>query len=165
MKKILMLALCFTLASSTTAIFAAKDGDSHDSHGGGHEHHLSLFNGVTTTINPAGSHYYTIGLDYEKFLFNGAAGIGVLLDVATDFAHDPLIIAAVPLSAHFGHLRIFLAPGFEFAHGHSEFMTRVGLGYDFDLGGIYLTPTVSFDYIYSPGYMSLVYGVAVGVAF
>ena len=173
MKKALMLTLSLTLALSTTAITAAPETHGTDSHGetaghdshAGHDRHLSIFYGATTTLDAAPHNYFTVGLDYERKLFDGVAGIGVLFDVATDGSNTHTV-AGIPISGHFlDGLKVYVAPAMAFSHGASEFMIRGGVGYDFVVDGIYITPMVSVDYLFTSASLSAVYGIALGASF
>lgn len=122
--------------------------------------HIGLFSGATSNLD-AKHTYFTVGGDYEHRLGH-LFGVGLLADFV--FAsHLETILGGVLFFHPIGSLKFLLAPAVELTEGHSVFVARAGLGYDFHLGNFSLTPTFNADLI--KGHVSLVYGMAFGLGF
>ena len=114
-------------------------------------HHLGAFAGFVSESRPGKSdeNGYAAGLVYE-FRFHEHWGIsGAVEGLGSDFVRNMTIV--VPASWHpAGGLRFFAGPGYEFTDKKDEFLVRVGLGYEFHLGGKWtLAPEMMFDYVES----------------
>ena len=126
---------------------------------GSHPNHIAVFLGGTDS-ETAGSGF-TIGVDYE-YRFHKNFGIGVMGEYA-DLDHAAWIVG-VPFVLHpWQGLRLTVMPGVEFTDGHSNYLTRVGVGYDFHVGDWSLTPTVNVDFV--DGHQNLIFGIAFGRGF
>ena len=141
-----------------------------------HRHHVSLFLGVTDgpilkEVEREGlepielskdEQEFTIGLDYI-YRLNRLWGVGVLIDYATgDFKSW---VAGVPVVLHAtNQLKFLLAPGFEDRSSESrEFLLRLGVSYDFEIGGFTIAPIFNVDFVDSEEIF--VYGVNLGKGF
>jgi len=74
-------------------------------------------------------------------------GDGILLEaVGTDHARDAILV--VPLNWHpWEWLKLSAAPGVEFVRdGSDEFVVRLGVAYEFELGRWNLAPEISVDF-------------------
>lgn len=123
--------------------------------------HLALFFGATRFEGHA---RFTLGGDFEYRLgfAKNKFGVGALAE--TTFGDHPATIVGGALFVHpVKSIKVILAPGVEFSHGHREFLFRSGLGYDLHVGQASVTPSVSLDFV--SGHVVQVYGVSVGLGF
>ena len=161
----------------------AHHGAHHEAHHGHHARHLAVFSGVTRA---SGESDFTLGADFEYRLphFEGLLGVGALVDAT--FGDGGHVIVAAPLFVHpHGGVKLVAAPGIERVDGggkghggdhagkalaggggkgsHTEFLFRLGVGYDLHLGGWSLTPAYNVDFV--DGHRASVIGVNVGFGF
>ena len=147
-----------------------------------HRHHLSVFLGATTADvevhggeGDAGTQSEggetsgettreteaSIGFDYE-YRLNRTWGIGFLFDYVAGDARTS--VAGIPVFLHpAGGLKLLAAPGIERHEGENEFLVRLGLGYQFDLGRWAITPGANVDFV--DGDQVYVYGLYIGRGF
>lgn len=147
-----------------------------------HRHHLSVFLGATTADvevhggeGEAGAESEegetggettreteaSIGLDYE-YRLNRRWGVGFLFDYVAGDARTS--VAGIPVILHpVGGLKLLAAPGLEHHEGENEFLVRLGLMYDFEVGGWTIAPAVNVDFVDSEE--TYVYGVNIGRGF
>jgi hypothetical protein len=107
-----------------------------------HRHHVSIFVGDS---NERGEDAFTLGLDYE-YRLSKLFGIGALVD----FADEPLDTAVVGVPFFFHatpHLKLLVAPGLEHEHEGDEFLVRLGVIYDFEVGRYTISPAVNVDFV------------------
>ncbi len=157
---------------------AAGEHEEHDFH----RHHLSVFLGATTADvevhggeGDAGTQSEggetsgettreteaSIGFDYE-YRLNRTWGIGFLFDYVAGDARTS--VAGIPVFLHpAGGLKLLAAPGIERHEGENEFLVRLGLGYQFDLGRWAITPGANVDFV--DGDQVYVYGLYIGRGF
>jgi hypothetical protein len=150
-------ALALVLAGTSGAL-AAGGGDG--SHGGGHgKNHIALFVGATDAYHNGTG--VSLGLEYEYRLHN-LLGAGLLVEYS-DLDHNAWVLG-VPFVLHpYKGLRLLVMPGVEFSHGHSNYLTRVGIGYDIPVGDWIMTPAFNVDFVNH--HENLVFGVAIGKSF
>ncbi|MES0490636.1 MAG: hypothetical protein ABUK01_11620 [Leptospirales bacterium] len=165
-KLIAILAILF-LSLSATGLYAEDGEEVHQNEHADHANHLGIFLGATSHLGAHGTTVFTAGLDYER-KFVPLFGAGILFDFPFESEnYEFAMIVAVPLSLHpFAGLKVTVAPGIEYAHSATEFLLRAGLGYDIAIGKYTLTPTLSYDYVFSAHPTSaLVYGLTIGRGF
>ena len=121
---------------------------------------LSLFLGVTHKASESGG---SVGLKYERRL-SDLFGIGLLFESTRSL--DERVVGAPVLYLHpVGDLGVLLAPGVEDADGETVFLFRVGLSWDFELGGGFtLAPEVNYDFVEGSD-DAVIYGFAVAYGF
>lgn len=171
---IISLFLCtITPLSASDFTIQHKDGESHhpkqyhENHQV-HSHHLVVFTGATSNLEAKHTDF-SLGIDYEYRLpvWHNKLGIGLLGELV--FAEHKETIIGVPIFFHpVGSLKFLFAPGMAFTedehgHSHNHFVSRVGLGYDFHIKTISITPGFSADFI--EGHISLIYGISLGIGF
>ena len=147
-----------------------------------HRHHLSVFLGATTgEVEKHGGHgeagtqsegggdtgetetrtEASVGVDYE-YRLSRVWGIGFLFDYVGGGARAS--VAGIPIFLHpIGGLKLLAAPGLEHHEGENEFLVRLGLGYQFDLGRWGFTPGASIDFVGSD--RVYIYGLYIGRGF
>ncbi len=133
-----------------------EDADHEEEHG--HRHHVGLFLGNT---HAGGEDKFTVGVDYE-YRLTPIFGVGGLVDHASG-DHDATIVGGALFVHPWGNSRVLLAPGIEHAHGHNEFLVRVGVSYDFHIGRLTVSPTLNVDFV--DGEENTVYGLTFGYGF
>lgn len=143
--------------------------------------HIATFMGTTyNTHNKAGD--FTLGLDYEfrPSAFGSSLGFGMFGEFV--WADHSEYLLGFPLYYHFDNgTKVLVAPGVVFSEKEyeklnintyervkelrtsTEFLIRFGLGYDFHVNRVSLSPTLSLDYIDS--HLSIIWGVGLGFAF
>ena len=191
MKKTGFFIVCITLIMFCSTGLIAEEHKKHDDHQSSHSfhtYHLALFGGFTSNLDAKHTDF-SIGADLE-YRLSEKFGVGVLVDMV--LADHTETIIEVFLAFHpADNIKLFLAPGFAFAkhevhedEHHSEehfgslnsdeasttsietashFAFRLGASYDFHIGKLSISPTISADFINST--VSLVYGVAIGIGF
>lgn len=169
---------------------AQEHGQGHDSEGEAaeheehafHRHHVAVLLGATTAEVPkhGGEGTFetesggggssgetesvteaTIGIDYE-YRLSWLWGIGALFDYVGRDARASVAAAGVFLHPVAG-LKLLAAPGLEHHEGENEFLFRLGLGYEFEIGRWALTPGASVDFV--DGDEAYVYGLYIGRGF
>lgn len=128
---------------------------------GGHNNHAALFLGATDS--DAGTDP-TVGIEYEYRtpLWDHKIGIGVVAErILGD--HEANVFVAGVVVHPWKDLKLNLSAGQESADGHSEDVTRVGVGYDLHYNNISYGPVYNMDSI--NGHTAHVFGVAVGMGF
>jgi len=156
---------------------AASHADAHL-----HRNHAALFAGATT-FNGHGTHF-SLGGDYLRYLSPGSPwAIGVFGEAV--FAEHTEWAFGMPVHVDvLADLWVRAGPGLELVqvaeleagHGEgsaehadvdtkteAEFLFRIGVGYDFELGGITVSPSMDWDAV--RGADALVWGVNVGRGF
>jgi hypothetical protein len=177
-----LFAVATTLVLSS-ALGAAATGQEHEEHpaseeGAGtheehdfHRHHVSVFLGVTDgEIEKEHGHgegetvdkrNFSMGLDYG-YHFNQRWGVGALVEYeGQDFRTWVAGVAGVLHATR--ALKLIAAPGFERHEGEYEFLFRLGIRYDFEVGRITIAPAFNVDFV--DGEEILVYGVNIGRGF
>ena len=143
--------------------------------------HIATFMGTTyNTHHKAGD--FTLGLDYEfrPSAFGSSLGFGMFGEFV--WADHSEYLLGFPLYYHFDTgVKVLVAPGVMFSEkeyeklnintyervkelrSSTEFLIRIGLGYDFHINRASLSPTLSLDYIDS--HVSIICGISCGIAF
>ena len=157
------------------ALASGHESSEHGEHSF-HRHHFSVFLGVTDgpilkEVEREGlepielskdEQEFTVGLDYI-YRLSQLWGIGVLVDYAGgDFKSW---VAGVPIVLHAtNQLKFMAAPGFEDRSSESrEFLVRLGVSYDFEVGGFTIAPALNVDIVDSEEIY--VYGINLGKGF
>ena len=119
---------------------------------------MELFLGNT---HDEGEDAFSVGVTYE-YRFRKLIGLGALWEYA-DGDFDKWI-AGVPFFLHpYKGLRFEVAPGVEHAESDNEFLVRLGVGYEFEIGRWSITPEFNMDFV--DGEESIVYGISFGYGF
>jgi len=147
-----------------------------------HRHHLSVFLGATTADVELGGEggeagteseegegseetttetEATIGLEYQH-RFSRAWGLALAFEYVGGGARN-WMAGLGPVLHPVAGLELYAGPGFEHNEGENEFVFRVGLGYDFEVGRWSLTPAFNLDFV--DGEHTYVYGAYVGRGF
>ena len=116
---------------------------------------------------------FTVGLDFEHRI-HPLLGVGAVIEYATDDIDSVSLIGVLDLHLWKG-LAIQTGPGVEFvgeeeeeAEGTTsvnrrEFLYRIGMVYEFEIGKLLVIPQVHYDY--SSGKDTVVYATALGFKF
>jgi len=156
-----LLAVSFLLITIYPEIIQAgesKDGLPH--------HHISLLAGLAVETKRAteDENGLAYGFEYE-LRFHEHWGVGVALD---DIRGDSIrnLSVVFPVNLHpKGNWRVLAGPGVEFTDKKDKFMFRLGVGYEFPLGGHWtLAPEVFTDLI-EGGAIIFLGGLAIGYGF
>ena len=121
-------------------------------------HSVGLFAGILD----ADENENVVGLEYE-YKINSKWGVGATYEKAADAHHGDGITSTIA-QAYFhpsGGWRIGAGVGREKVgghHPHTEDLTRLGVSYDFHVGGMGIAPSINFDRV--DGHTAKVYGVA-----
>lgn len=142
-----------------------------------HAHHVAVFGGTTVNLEKSGAHA-TVGLDYVFRLSEGRSPYGVgIFGEAILASHTEWVAGALAYFFPVGGLWFRTGPGMEFVteehegegEGSStlshttEFLYRVGAGYNFGIGSVILAPSVDLDIVRA--HTTLVIGLNVGYGF
>jgi hypothetical protein len=140
----------------------AGDGDEHEFH----RHHVGVFLGAAS--RPENDHHHSDehgfagGIEYE-YRFAKAAGVGVLAEAATGDLRDVVVVGLVFIHPWRG-LQIAAGAGAEISSHDSEFVTRLGAAYEFEIGERFtISPNFNADLV--NGDPTYVYGITFGVGF
>jgi len=150
-----------------------------------HPNHIAIFTGATTELEEGKDSHFTLGVDYvRRITKSGRLGIGVFGEVIFD-EHTEWVFG-IPLYFYpTNNFWLRVGPGLEIHEekekSHSsvqsesgmakgsktetktEFITRAGLGYDFEVSGFSIGPNLSVDFFRDK--TSLVWGVNIGKGF
>ena len=136
----------------------ASEAAHHDA--GSAKHYLGIFIGI---LDVDGETDTTLGIEYE-YKFTPAWGVGLVYEDASNAHHGDGVsstIAALYFHPHAGW-RLAAGLGREKVggdHGHTEDLARIGVAYDFHVGGFGVAPTLNFDRV--DGETAKVYGIAI----
>ena len=138
--------------------------------------HLAIFAGGTVMLEKKGT-YFTLGLDYVHILIESrewaAGGFAEII-----FAeHSEWVFGALIYARIYDKLFIRTGPGVEilkheesnpdgnFVHVNTqtEFLYRIGIGYNYHTKGLIIAPTIDFDFVRHAS--ALVFGVNIGIPF
>jgi hypothetical protein len=159
--KILLIAAVF-LTASTQPAYAdeEKHGQKQTSHHY-HRHLLELFLGGTYEDGDHGSkNGFASGLVYE-YRINELLGTGGFIKYAGESIDA--WTGGIPLFIHpYKGFRFTLAPGLEYKHHETEFLFRVGAGYEFVISPKWaITPEINVDFV--NGEELYVFGLSFGI--
>ena len=165
-----VLAAMLVSAGQTSMLCAQEEGGEGEE--GGHENALALFLGGVTHLNSADPNEtgFGIGLEYARRVTDRFK-VGLVAEYASSVSERDLI-AALPLYVHLTEELVLVgAPGIEYASekeeseegGGSEFLMRFGTIYEVEIDKWIFAPQVNADVV--SGNWTLVYGIALGIAF
>jgi len=156
-----LLAIITVMAAGLVPAFA--EGTKPPEPGGTESPHIvEFFLGNTRADTPTGDeNALSVGTSYH-YLINPTVSIGLL----GEYASDPLDswVVGAPVIFRVGEgWHLTAMPGLEREQGESEFLFRVGAGYEFELNGYSLKPEVSADFV--DGDLAIVTGISIGLRF
>ncbi len=160
LKATMCLVSCLLLVTFI-AVPALSEESGYSHHEEGHENSddVALFLGASHSADENG---FSVGLDYEHRL-NSMLGVGGLVEYSAG-NFDSWVVAA-PLFVHpYEGFRLSFAPGFETKESSSNFLFRIGLAYQFEIGHKWLiSPEYNIDFVHHETVH--VYGVSFGLGF
>lgn len=176
--KISLLLLCLNLSQAFGQQHQSTSDQSHDTREEGegshfHRNHLAFFSGVTSELEAEKTHF-TLGADYVNRPFSTKHwGIGVFGE-AIMASHTEWLLGITCNYYFEENIWLRTGPGIEMVkveggHGdhdsetHKEFLYRIGLGYDFDVAGFTMAPSLDVDFV--GGESFLVLGLNIGKGF
>ncbi|MFT7593529.1 MAG: hypothetical protein ACI8R4_000842 [Paracoccaceae bacterium] len=125
-------------------------------------HIVELFMGNTRGETHTGyENAFSAGVSYN-YLLNPTVSVGVM----AEYASDPLDswVVGAPIVFRVGEgWQLTTMPGIEREHGESEFLFRLGVGYEIEMSGYSLKPEVNADFV--NGEVAFVTGVSIGFRF
>lgn len=128
-------------------------------------HHLALFvGGGVEEKKDHDKNTWAVGLEYE-YRFSDLWGVGAVFEkLGEDAIRNRALI--VPFSFHPGRgWRLFTGPGYEWNSKKDKMLLRMGVGYEFKLGGHWsIAPEALVDLIEN-GDNTWLAGVAIGYHF
>jgi len=127
---------------------------------GEHEQHaneIAGFFGLTHESNENGPAF---GLEYERRI-SDTLGLGVLAEKTSGDINS--WVYAVPFTIHAEEWKFTAALGIEEKHGHTENLIRIGVGHEFEMSELKITPSLSVDFVDSETIYIL--GVSFGIGF
>jgi hypothetical protein len=155
---------------SLAVLMAASSVSAQEDEGSDKQNVLSLILGGTSDRD---ENVFTVGLDFEHRV-HPLLGVGAVIEYATDDIDALTLIGALDFHLWRG-LAIQTGPGVEFvgeeeeeagrttSSNRREFVYRVGVVYEFEIGKLLVTPQVHYDY--STGNDAVVYATALGFKF
>lgn len=159
----------FVLLVLCTGAFA-EEKNSHgstDDHSHGHNNHLALFIGNTSTQSFE-TNSFTLGLDYMYF-FPKSEHWGISAFAEIIMAHHTEFLFGFPVVYKFNK-GFWLRSGFGFELARDDqnkiesyALVRLGGGYDFELKNIVLSPSLDFDGLRK--HPAIVLGLNIGFGF
>jgi hypothetical protein len=161
---LLLVALCLAALMASSSVSAEEGEESQQ------KNVLSLILGGTSNDDENAG---TVGLDFEHRIHR-LLGLGAVVEYATDDIDAVSLFGVLDLHLWKG-LAIQTGPGVEFVGeeeeeagettsvNRREFLYRVGVIYEFEIGKLLLIPQVHYDY--STGKDTVVYATAFGFKF
>ena len=101
-----------------------------------------------------------LGLEYERRI-SSALGVGLLAEKT--WGDIDSWVYAIPFTFHVDEWKYIVAPGIEEKHGHTENLLRVGVGLEFEMNEVKVTPGFNIDFVGSETIVVL--GVSFGIGF
>jgi hypothetical protein len=146
------------LCSLFWSVAGQATGDESSEQGQDSKNEIAVFLGITHEgrRDNAGA----LGLEYERRI-NKTLGIGALAEFTA--GDSDFWVYAIPLSLHFDRWKLVVAPGLENCDGHTEWLVRLGAGYEFEAGGTKITPGLNVDFV--DGDAVVIIGIAFGIGF
>jgi hypothetical protein len=146
------------------ATLLAQEGGGHAvASGGHHANHAGVFLGLTRS---EGHSSFTIGADYERRLpiAHERFAVGALVDAAVGPEPKHVIVAGTLSLRLVETVKLLVAPGVEYAHGHREALFRAGVAIDIaHAGPLTVSPGLFFDFV--GGHTAIVVGLTLGAGF
>ena len=136
-----------TAAGTDTADISTHDAGDEAIAGHGHEfhpNHLSLINGYAFNGKKSG---YKLGVKYAR-LFGDYYGAGAYADYTFGNVDSTALGGAFVVRDLLGDAILWGGPGVKIDdHGHSKFLFRTALGYQFHLERVSLVPIIGYDFV------------------
>ena len=160
----LLAVFCLAVVTAPSSVSAEEE------EGVDQQNVLSLILGGTSDDD---ENAFTVGLDFEHRI-HPLLGVGAVVEYATDDIDSLSLIGVLDIHLWKG-LAIQTGPGVEFvgeeeeeagettSTNQREFVYRVGLVYEFEIGKLLVTPQIHYDY--SSGDDAVVYATALGFKF
>ena len=137
-----------------------------------HYNHFAVFAGASSLFEREETHF-TLGADYIRY-FSPESNFAVGIYSEAIFAHHTeWVFGAVLFYGLTEHLWIRTGPGIEIlqeenehsgeSESKTEFLIRIGAGYDFHLGNFTISPSIDIDFLRST--TTLVWGLNFGIGF
>jgi len=137
-----------------------------------HYNHFALFGGASTLFE-GNQTSFTLGADYIRY-FSPESNFALGIYTEAIFAHHTeWVFGAVLFYGLTEHLWIRTGPGIEIMQEDlecgcgtktkTEFLVRIGAGYDIHIGLFTISPSIDIDFLRST--TTLVWGVNAGLAF
>ena len=124
------------------------------------EHEANEIAGFVGLAHEHSDYAPALGLEYERRI-SATLGIGLLAErTLGDF--DSWVYA-LPFTFHVDEWKFIVAPGIEEKHGHTEDLLRVGVGLEYEMNEIKVTPGFSVDFVNSETIYVL--GISFGIGF
>lgn len=127
---------------------------------GEHEHKANEIAGFVGLAHEGSYYAPALGLEYERRI-SSMLGVGVLAEKT--WGDIDSWVYAVPFNFHADEWKFIVAPGIEEKHGHTENLLRVGVGLEFEMNEMMVTPSLNFDFVGSETIVVL--GVSFGIGF
>lgn len=134
----------FVLSAAPACIAGAAENESEAMHGESHGFHPNLVGVFLGVTDEGREEAPTIGIEYERRI-NASFGIGAVAEYASqdlDF-----FVFAVPFAFHNGPWKLYVAPGIEDSDHGSEYLTRIGAEYAFEVGAFEIAPQLNVDFV------------------
>jgi len=134
--------------------------------GAEHPHHVSVLLDATSH-GPEWTPHFTTGLEYEYRLPVWDGLLGVFVEAEVVIAEGTPLVFLGGVAVHpWAGLRTFVAGGTELAaeDPHPHGLVRMGVGYDFEVWRLTLSPTFAADWLQGNHWV-FVYGLSLGVGF
>ena len=125
-----------------------------------HEYHPNIIGIFVGGTDEGREQAVTLGVEYER-RFNKSFGIGVFAEYI--FGDADFWVYGVPFTYHTGQWTLYIGPGVEDGKHGSEFFTRIGGLYSFEVGSWEISPQVNLDLV--DGNDVWVLGVVIGKGF
>jgi len=137
-----------------------------------HYNHIAVFIGASSLFERDAT-YFTLGADYIRYFSPKSKFAAGIYTEAIFAHHTEWVFGAVLFYGLTEQLWIRTGPGIEIiqeelkhigkTESKTEFLIRIGSGYDFHIGRFTVTPSVDIDFLRST--TTLVWGVNFGMGF
>jgi hypothetical protein len=155
--KIILSIAVFLVAMPLDILASEKEHGGHEEYQQ-HRNRMELFLGNT---HEHGEDGFTVGLSYG-YLMQEFIGVGGTFEYAA--GHFDKWSVTVPVFMYpYGGWRFALAPGLEHREGENDFLFRVGVAYEFEIGRSSIIPEFDVDFV--DGEKAYVYGLSFGWGF
>jgi hypothetical protein len=151
------------LVTAQLRFVKAEEGQSEKEGAHAYSNCIKLFLG-NAHENEHNEDAFTVGLNYEYRLKESlnVVGIGAFVEYATKDIDT--WSGGIPLFIHpYKGLRFALAPGLAYHKGKGQFLVRTGVGYEFLIKRLNITPEFNVDFVDNE--TALVFGVSFGLGF
>jgi len=135
---LLAILIFFSLPAYAQSEHGGAPGGEHEAH----QNFVALFTGFTHEARRDNA--FTIGAEYAR-AFGERLTIGALAEHA--FGDHSFWILAVPFGYELGKWRAVVAPGVELVESESSNLVRLGIEYEFEVGGWGVAPAFAVDFV------------------